>query len=146
MSWPFSSAPARGRNGGLLGPIDDLARFLQLRLQDGELDRAGIQSPAATPPPQLVTVRGRRYGLGPGWLRPASAAPARRSPGTWAAAPGFVHLIRIYPSRGAGRRVGLVYSIWPGQSCGLGSSLSDLLGPLPAHARSARLFDGAGPG
>jgi hypothetical protein len=33
---------------------------------------------------------------------------------------------------------------WPGQSCGLGSSLSDLLGRLPARALSARLSDGAG--
>jgi len=33
---------------------------------------------------------------------------------------------------------------WPGQSCGLGSSLSYLLGRLPAHALSARLSDGAG--
>src|ERR1039458_6247335 len=34
---------------------------------------------------------------------------------------------------------------WPGQSCGLGSSLSDLLGRLPARVPSARLSDGAGP-
>jgi putative transposase len=48
-------------------------------------------------------------------------------------------------SCGVGDPVGLAYWIWPGQSCGLGSSLSDLLGPLPAHAPSARLFEGAGP-
>src|ERR1019366_4929879 len=34
---------------------------------------------------------------------------------------------------------------WPGQSCGLGSSLSDLLGGLPARALPARRVDGAGP-
>jgi len=33
--------------------------------------------------------------------------------------------------------VGLDYSIWPGRLAGLRSSLSDLLGPLPAHVPSA---------
>ena len=33
---------------------------------------------------------------------------------------------------------------WPGQSCGLRSSLSDLLRHLPARTPSARLPDGAG--
>ena len=41
--------------------------------------------------------------------------------------------------------VGLDYSIWPGWLAGLGSSLSDLLGGLPAHVPSARRPDGAGP-
>jgi hypothetical protein len=40
--------------------------------------------------------------------------------------------------------VGLDYWIWPEQSAGWGSSLSDLLGRLPARALSARLSDGAG--
>jgi exonuclease SbcC len=42
--------------------------------------------------------------------------------------------------------VGLDYSIWPGlgQSCGLRSSLNDLLGGLPARVPSARLSDDAG--
>jgi hypothetical protein len=42
--------------------------------------------------------------------------------------------------------VGLDYWIWPGRAAGLGSSLSDLLGRLPARSPSARLSDGAGPG
>src|ERR1019366_2952931 len=42
-------------------------------------------------------------------------------------------------------RVGLDYSIWPGQTSGLGSSLSDLVSRLPRRALSARLPDGAGP-
>jgi DNA-binding SARP family transcriptional activator len=41
--------------------------------------------------------------------------------------------------------VGLDYSIWPSQACGLRSSLGDLLGGLPARSPSARLSDGAGP-
>ena len=42
-------------------------------------------------------------------------------------------------------RVGLDYSIWPDQTSGLGSSLSDLLGGLPGRIPSARLHDGASP-
>jgi hypothetical protein len=41
--------------------------------------------------------------------------------------------------------VGLDYWIWPGRPGGLGSSLSDLFGPLPGRALSARLPDGADP-
>jgi hypothetical protein len=41
--------------------------------------------------------------------------------------------------------VGLDYWIWPGRAAGLGSSLSDLLGRLPARSPSARLSGGAGP-
>src|SRR6266487_6239143 len=41
--------------------------------------------------------------------------------------------------------VGLDYWIWPGWHGGLGSSLSDLFGPLPGRALSARLPDGANP-
>ena len=41
--------------------------------------------------------------------------------------------------------VGLDYWIWLGRRAELGSSLSDLLGRLPARSPSARLPDGAGP-
>jgi site-specific DNA recombinase len=40
---------------------------------------------------------------------------------------------------------GLDYWIWPGRPGGLGSSLSDLFGPVPGRALSARLPDGADP-
>src|SRR5271166_2144980 len=46
---------------------------------------------------------------------------------------------------GAQDPVGLDYSIWPGQTSGLGSSLSDLVSRLPRRALPARLPDGAGP-
>ena len=50
------------------------------------------------------------------------------------------------PLKASGQPVGLDYWIWPGRAAGLGSSLSDLLGRLPARSPSARLSDGAGPG
>ena len=46
----------------------------------------------------------------------------------------------------AAHPVGLDYWIWPGWAAGLGSSLSALLGCLPARSPSARLSHGAGPG
>jgi putative transposase len=73
--------------------------------------------------------------------------PAHRGPGS--ARECDLRTPRWYPAPRAPRPdpVGLDYSIWPGpgQSCGLGSSLSDLLRCLPAHARYARLLEAAGP-
>src|SRR6266498_1758643 len=89
--------------GGLLGSMDDLARFLRAHLRDGELDGARILSPAATASMRQITVRGRRYDLGLGWFRPASQRdadpPFVEHLGGGA---GFFSLIRIYPSRGVG--------------------------------------------
>jgi CubicO group peptidase (beta-lactamase class C family) len=89
--------------GGLLGSVDDLARFLRLHLRDGELDGVRILGPAATASMRQITVRGRRYDLGLGWFRPASQRdadpPFVEHLGGGA---GFFNLIRIYPSRGVG--------------------------------------------
>ena len=90
--------------GGLLGSLDDLARFLLLHLRDGELDGVRILSRAATASMRQIThARGRRYDLGLGWFRPASQRdadpPFVEHLGGGA---GFYNLIRIYPSRGVG--------------------------------------------
>jgi CubicO group peptidase (beta-lactamase class C family) len=89
--------------GGLLGSLDDLARFLRMHLRDGELDGVRILSPAATASMRQITVRGRQYDLGLGWFRPASQRdadpPFVEHLGGGA---GFYNLIRIYPSRGVG--------------------------------------------
>jgi CubicO group peptidase (beta-lactamase class C family) len=89
--------------GGLVGPVNELARFLQLHLRDGELDGAQLLSPAAAAAMRQITVRGRRYDLGLGWFRPASQRdadpPFVEHLGGGA---GFFNLIRIYPSRGVG--------------------------------------------
>jgi len=45
--------------------------------------------------------------------------------------------VRWYVRYGLSYRVGLDYSIWPGQACGLRSSLRDLLRRLPARAPCA---------
>jgi CubicO group peptidase (beta-lactamase class C family) len=89
--------------GGLVGPVSELARFLQLHLRDGELDGTQILSPAATAAMRRITVAGRRYDLGLGWFRSASQRdadpPFVEHLGGGA---GFFNLIRIYPTRGVG--------------------------------------------
>jgi CubicO group peptidase (beta-lactamase class C family) len=85
--------------GGLVGPIDDVARFLRMHLRDGELDGVRVLEPAATAAMREITVRGRRYDLGLGWFRPAKARhadpPFVEHLGGGA---GFCSLMRIYPT------------------------------------------------
>jgi CubicO group peptidase (beta-lactamase class C family) len=59
--------------GGLVGPADELARFLQLHLRDGELGGNRILSAEATAAMRRITVHGSRYDLGLGWFRPATS-------------------------------------------------------------------------
>jgi CubicO group peptidase (beta-lactamase class C family) len=89
--------------GGLVGPADELARFLQLHLRDGELDGTRILSQQSAAAMRQITMPGRRYDLGLGWFRPASQRnadpPFVQHLGGGA---GFHNLIRIYPTRGVG--------------------------------------------
>jgi len=89
--------------GGLVGPAEELARFLQLHLRDGELDGTRILSPPAAAAMRQIAMAGRRYDLGLGWFRPASQRnadpPFVEHLGGGA---GVYNLIRIYPTRGAG--------------------------------------------
>jgi len=89
--------------GGLVGPVDELARFLQLHLRDGELGGNRILSAEATAAMRRITVHGSRYDLGLGWFRPASQRnadpPFVEHLGGGA---GFYNLIRIYPARSTG--------------------------------------------
>ena len=101
-SWDGQGAYVRGHrrlfsgNGGLLSTAHDYARFLQMLLNDGELDGARIVSPASV---RLMTVNhvGDLYavwypGMGFGFnvevkLDPAAAGyevPALASPGAYA--------------------------------------------------------------
>jgi len=74
--------------GGLLGPVRDAARFLQMHLRDGELDGTRIlpTQSAAAMRHIIVTGSGMTSVWG-GSARPASAMPTRRSWSTSAAAP-----------------------------------------------------------
>jgi CubicO group peptidase (beta-lactamase class C family) len=89
--------------GGLVGPVEVVARFAQLHLRDGELDGVRILRAEAAASMRRITVRGRRYDLGLGWFRPASQRdadpPFVEHLGGGA---GFFNVIRVYPSRGVG--------------------------------------------
>jgi CubicO group peptidase (beta-lactamase class C family) len=89
--------------GGLLGPVHDVARFLQMHLRDGELDGARILAAESAAAMRRITINGRRFDLGLGWFRPASQRhadpPFVEHLGGGA---GFFNLIRIYPTQEVG--------------------------------------------
>ena len=89
--------------GGLLGPVRDAARFLQMHLRDGELDGTRTLPAQSAAAMRHVTVTGKRYDLGLGWFRPASQRdadpPFVEHLGGGA---GFFNLIRIYPAQAVG--------------------------------------------
>jgi CubicO group peptidase (beta-lactamase class C family) len=89
--------------GGLLGPVCDAARFLQMHLRDGELDGTRILPAESAAAMRRITVTGKRYDLGLGWFRPASRRnadpPFVEHLGGGA---GFFNVIRIYPAQAVG--------------------------------------------
>jgi CubicO group peptidase (beta-lactamase class C family) len=89
--------------GGLLGPVHDAARFLQMHLRDGELDGTRILPAESAAAMRHITMPGKRYDLGLGWFRPASQRtadpPFVEHLGGGA---GFYNLIRIYPTQAVG--------------------------------------------
>jgi len=89
--------------GGLLGPVRDAARFLQMHLRDGDLGGTRILPAPAAAEMRHIIVTGKRYDLGLGWFRPASQRdadpPFVEHLGGGA---GFFNLIRIYPAQAVG--------------------------------------------
>lgn len=84
--------------GGLVGPVEDAARFLQMHLRDGELGGVRILSAHAAKQMREIRTTGRRYDLGLGWFRP------RRGRGADPAyvehlggGAGFWNDMRVYP-------------------------------------------------
>jgi hypothetical protein len=75
---------------------------------------------------------------------PSRGSPRRSLSGMGTLRPCCRDILRVTTSTGP-CRARLLDLAWPGRSCGLESSLSDLLGPLSARVPSARLSDGAGP-
>ncbi len=89
--------------GGLVGPVEDAARFLRMHLRDGELDGHRSLTPDVAAEMREIDVLGRRFDLGLGWFRPAdqrNADPAFVE--HLGGGAGFLNVIRIYPSRKVG--------------------------------------------
>jgi len=89
--------------GGLVGPLEDAARFLEMHLRDGELDGARILEAETARQMREIVAPGRRFDLGLGWFRPASHReddpPFVEHLGGGA---GYFNVIRVYPTRGVG--------------------------------------------
>jgi CubicO group peptidase (beta-lactamase class C family) len=89
--------------GGLVGTVQDAARFLRMHLRDGELDGTRILSEGAAREMRDVRWPGKRYDLGLGWFRPAKyrrAEPAYVE--HLGGGAGFFNVIRLYPDRRVG--------------------------------------------
>ncbi len=80
--------------GGLVGPIDDLVRFVRMQLRDGELDGVRVISTSSA-----IAMRER----GLGWFRHLKVRrgdpPSVEHGGSGA---GFFDVMRLYPTRGVG--------------------------------------------
>jgi CubicO group peptidase (beta-lactamase class C family) len=89
--------------GGLLGPVTDAARFVQMHLGDGELDGVRVLDPGSVHEMRDIRFPGKHIDFGLGWFRPSSArgtdAPFVQHLGGGA---GFFNVMRIYPTRGVG--------------------------------------------
>lgn len=89
--------------GGLIGPVDEAARFLHAHLAAGQIPGGGILSPASVALMQRLAVRGKGRDFGLGWFRPR----ARRA-GELAfiehlgGGAGFWNDMRLYPEQGLG--------------------------------------------
>jgi len=89
--------------GGLVGPLEDLVRFVRMHLRDGELDGARVITPASAVAMRTIATLGRPFDLGLGWFRPSKS---RRADPPFVehlgSGPGFLNVMRLYPTRGLG--------------------------------------------
>ena len=89
--------------GGLIGSLEDVARFLRMHIRDGELDGVRLLEPETARRMRQIELPGRRFDLGLGWFRPADHRtddpPFVEHLGGGA---GFFNVIRIYPTRSVG--------------------------------------------
>ena len=87
--------------GGLVGDVEDAARFLRLHLGDGEIDGTRVLAPATARAMRRIAHPGRPFDHGIGWFR-------RPGPGAeeWVehlgTGAGFWNAMRLYPDRGLG--------------------------------------------
>jgi CubicO group peptidase (beta-lactamase class C family) len=89
--------------GGLVGSLEDAARFLRMHVSDGDLDGTRVLTPESSRSMQQIVVRGGRRDLGLGWFRPAdhrtADPPFVEHLGGGA---GFFNVLRIHPTLGVG--------------------------------------------
>lgn len=89
--------------GGLIGSVEDAARFLAMHTADGTFEGIRILSPASTRSMRELSAHGRRLDVGLGWFRRrrarSAAEPHVEHLGGGA---GFWNVMRLYPRERAG--------------------------------------------
>lgn len=86
--------------GGLVGPITDAARFLQMHLNDGQLHGVRVLSTNTARDMRHIVSRGRPFHHATGWFRkPSGTDTYLEHYGTGA---GFWNVMRIYPEQDLG--------------------------------------------
>jgi CubicO group peptidase (beta-lactamase class C family) len=86
--------------GGLVGSVDDVARFALLHLGGGTIDGTQLLSPRTTAAMRETTPRGGRYDFGLGWSRPAGPRDGPAFVQHLGGGSGFFTMIRLYPDEG----------------------------------------------
>jgi CubicO group peptidase (beta-lactamase class C family) len=86
--------------GGLIGSVDDVARFALLHLGGGTIDGTRLLSPRTTAAMREPTPRGGRYDFGLGWSRPAGRRDGPAFVQHLGGGSGFFTMIRLYPDEG----------------------------------------------
>jgi CubicO group peptidase (beta-lactamase class C family) len=87
--------------GGLVGDVEDAARFLRLHLNDGELDGRRVLSRAAAREMRRIAHPGRPFDHGIGWFRKPTTG-AQEWVEHFGAGAGFWNAMRLYPDRNRG--------------------------------------------
>jgi CubicO group peptidase (beta-lactamase class C family) len=89
--------------GGLLGPVKDVARFLQVHLNRGLVDGKQILSPDSVAMMQEISARGGKLDVGLGWYRQHPDSDGKRTfLEHLGGGAGFFNDMRIYPAESLG--------------------------------------------
>lgn len=84
--------------GGLIGPVKDAARLVQLHLNRGVVDGKQLLSPDSVTTMQQISARGSKLDVGLGWFRPHSENHEKRQYlEHLGGGAGFFNDMRIYP-------------------------------------------------
>jgi CubicO group peptidase (beta-lactamase class C family) len=89
--------------GGLVGSVEDAARFLAMHTADGVLEGIRILSPGSARSMRELSARGRRLDVGLGWFRRRQARPAAEPHVEHlGGGAGFWNVMRFFPRLRAG--------------------------------------------
>ena len=89
--------------GGLVGSLEDAARFLRMHVEDGAIDGRQILRAETARTMREIVMPGRRFDLGLGWFRPAKhRSDDLQFVEHLGGGAGFFNVIRTYPGRRAG--------------------------------------------